>query len=469
MNRRWLVGVLLLLLSFRMAVAGDDMTAEIAQINTAKYPEITLYVSVMGPDGRIVEGLVQEDFSITEDGTAVEITAFSAGSHAAIATVLTIDRSGSMGVEGKMEGAKTAATTFVDLMRPQDRAALVVFDDEVATLQPFTSDKNALKTQIRSLSQGGCTAWYDGVYTSVDLIAPLEGRRSVILLSDGIDCREDLVRRLMGYGSSHTLDEAIGRAQSAGIPVYAIGLGAQASDQVSEEGFDAVKLRRVAGETGGKFYHAPSAAELKELYRSLSIEMQKEYILTYRSPRPTYDGTRRDIVVSIERSEGGGATTRGGYLEKHLINIRSDWRWFLALLAPLLLALAVPVALRRGVKVRRSLAAPGVALPVVTPASDIVPMAPPGREVGPAPPAPVASGASPMACPKCGNSLRPGARFCGACGHTLAVQPVPAMPTPPAPAGSAPAPQARTPDYCPDCGRPLRPGARFCGGCGRRF
>ena len=469
MGSRWLSGLLLFFLSFGVAAAGDEMTAEIAQVNTSKYPEITLYVSVVGSDGQIVEGLAQEDFKVTEDGAPVEITAFSAGSRSPIATVLTIDRSGSMGVEGKLEGAKTAATTFVDLMREQDRAALVAFDSTVVTLQPFTSEKSALKSQIQALGIGDCTAWYDGVYNSVDLITPLEGRRSVILLSDGIDCREGLLQRLLGQGSSHSLDEAIGHAQSAGIPVYAIGLGAQATDQVSSEGFDAVKLRRVASETGGKYYHVPSAAELKELYRSLSIEMQKEYILTYRSPRPTYDGTRRDIVVAVQRgSGGGGATTRGGYLEKHLLNIRSDWRWFLVLLALLLLALAIPVILVRGVKVRRN--RPGSDEETYdVPGSDarqVVPVASPIVHA----PSPVESNVPmPSSCPKCGKILRPGARFCGACGYTMGAQ-LQAPPAVPPPAQPAPAPPAAEQiSYCPDCGRPLRPGARFCGSCGRRF
>lgn len=456
MRPRWLLGLLLLFLAFGIALADDDMTAEIAQVNTAKYPEITLYVSVTGSDGRIVEGLTHEEFAVTEDSTPVEITAFSAGSRSAIATVLTIDRSTSMSVEGKLEGAKAAAVTFVDLMRTQDRAALVTFDSAVVTLQPFTSEKSTLKSQIQALSLGDCTAWYDGVYHSVDLIAPLDGRRSVILLSDGIDCREDLMRRFLGGGSSHSLDEAIGHARSAGIPVNTIGLGKQATEEVSNEGFDAVKLRRVARETGGKYYHAPSAAELTELYRSLSIEMQKEYILTYRSPRPTYDGTRRDIIVSVQRGSGGGsATTRGGYLEKHLVNIRSDLGWFLVLLGPLLLALAVPaLALRKKAGHERP-----VALDVQshTPAPATSPKAPDMPAVG------SVATAHPV-CPRCGAALRPGTRFCGSCGQTIAAPslapPAPAVPTPTA---------AEQVAYCPDCGRPARPGTRFCGGCGRRL
>ena len=348
----WLFAMMIWGVMSGLAGADGDVTAELVQVNTARYPEITLYVSVKDRAGQIIEGLQQSDFRVTEDGVPVDVIAFSAGARSAIATVLTLDRSGSMGVEKKLEGAKTASVTFVDLMREHDKVALVAFDNRVVTLQPFTSDKEALKKQIRSVNTGDCTAWYDAVYQSVDLISALDGRRSVILLSDGIDCREDLARRLLGNGSKHTLDEAIERARQVGIPVYAIGLGQQATQKVSNEGFDEVKLRRVASETGGKYYHAPSAAELKELYRSLSVEMQKEYTLTYRSPRPTYDGTRRNIAVSIQRAGGAGVTTEGRYVEQHLVNFRSDPRLFLMLFLPLLLMLLVPIVPRQLAKAR---------------------------------------------------------------------------------------------------------------------
>jgi VWFA-related protein len=347
---RWkcLLALVAWLLWAGIARADGDFTAELAQIDTSKYPDITLYVSVRDRDGQIVGGLPEEAFKVTEDGAAVDIIAFTAGILSPISTVLTIDRSGSMNEENKMAGARSAATTFVELMRQHDKAALVIFNEAVMTIQPFTSDQAALKRQIQSVYPEGCTAWYDGVYHSVNLIATLEGRRSVILLSDGIDCREDWKYRLLGQGSSYTLDEAIQHARDAGIPVYTIGFGQRATQEVSGEGFDEVKLRRMASETGGQYHHAPDTDELKRLYQSLSVEMQKEYVLTYRSPRPTYDGTRRNIVVTIQQSGGGpGVTTGGKYLEQHLINIRSDLRLFLALLLPLLFLLALPTAASR--------------------------------------------------------------------------------------------------------------------------
>jgi len=445
----WVCGIALWLLLASAAWADDGAIAELSQVDPSRYPEVTLYVNVRDRAGAIIEGLTQEDFAVTEDGQPAPIIAFSAGVSSAIATVLTIDRSGSMSEEGKLEGARLAASAFVDLMRAQDTAALVVFDDTVHLLHDFTADRAALKERIASITIGDCTAWYDGVYASVDMISALSGRRSVILLSDGMDCRESWMLGAVGHGSEHTLEEAIAHAQEARIPVYTIGFGSQATDQVGDAGFDRAKLLRMATDTGGKFYHAPNADELRRLYQSLSIEMQKEYVITYRSPRPTYDGTRRAINVTVH-PHGGPAVATGSksYLERHLVNIRSNGWIALALLAPLSLALLAPpavaaarrrTALREEKRVAQELSEPTVSETQAgreAPARREEP-----RESLEGTPPPTAS------CARCGSPIRAGARFCARCG-----QPVVALP-----------------ERCPNCRREIRPGARFCANCGHKL
>ena len=66
-------------------------------------------------------------------------------------------------------------------------------------------------------------------------------------------------------------------------------------------------------------------------------DIAKQYRLTYKSPRSSYDGTTRDIAITV-----GGKTGEGAFLEPHLINIQSSLPIFLGLLAVLLLSLTVP-------------------------------------------------------------------------------------------------------------------------------
>jgi hypothetical protein len=216
-------------------------------------------------------------------------------------------------------------------------------------------------------------------------------------------------------------------------------LGAQATSDVSNQGFDEEKLKRMAAETGGTYHHSPTAAQLAALYKSFAETTQKEYVITVKSGRASYDGTRRDIQVSVGGSRGGGA-----YVEQHLLNVQSSPWVALAFVLPLALALAGPLAWR-------TMHRPAVPPPAPTPAAlDDQPSPPlyagPGIWQPPAPP-PV------TVCPTCQRPIRPGARFCTHCGTTL-------MPVSPAPGAAA--------AVCSRCGRPLRPGARFCSVCGHR-
>jgi Ca-activated chloride channel homolog len=431
-------------------VYADDKKVQVTQVDNSRYPEVTIYVSVTDASGQVVSGLQQTDFKITEDGIPVAITGFRGGDQVALATVLVIDRSGSMDDESKLIGAKQAAATFVDLMRAQDQAALVSFSESAQVNQPFTADKAALKRAITALTAEGGTAWYDGVYEAVSLFKSASGRRAIILLSDGLDNQ-----------SRQSLDTAIKTSSTAGIPVYAIGLGNQpgGSDPLSQllgtgGSYDEAGLKRVAEQTDGKFYHAPTAAELKALYESLAVGMQHDYAITYRSPRPTNDGTRRNIDVAV-----GGATGGSQYLETHLLNIRSDVITGLLLILPLLAALIAPLAFtkRRASPVSASPAPTPYARPMEPPAPAWTPPVAP-RPTPPMPPAVVRSAephppAAAATCLKCGAPLRADARFCAKCGTPCTPAPI-----------AQPAPYV-----CPHCRKSLRPGAKFCNGCGAKL
>ena len=433
-------------------VYADGKIVQVTQVDNSRYPEVTIYVSVTSAGGNILGGLKQDEFKVTEDGTPVQITAFKGGDQVALATVLVIDRSGSMDDENKLIGARQAAATFDDLMRAQDQAALVSFSESARVDQPFTSDKAVLTRAISALTPQGGTAWYDGVYAAVNLFKSASGRRAIILLSDGLDNQ-----------SGHSLDAAITASRNAGIPVYAIGLGNQpgGSDLLSQflgagSSYDETRLGRVAEQTGGKFYHAPTAAELKALYESLSVGMQHDYAITYRSPRPTNDGTRRNIDVTV-----GGATGGSQYLETHLLNIQSNVATGLMLILPLLVALIAPLVFtkRRLTPANAPSSAPASYIPPIepTPPAWMPPVAawPTPR---PAPPSAIQSveprsPAMTATCLKCGAVLRPEARFCAKCGT---------------PRTSAPVAQP-VPGVCPNCGKSLKPGVKFCNSCGAKL
>ncbi len=422
MRIKILITLFVVLLAASAARAQDALQATLAQVDAADYPTVTLYVEVVDAAGEIVGGLPRESFQLTEDKAAVHITDFSAGNAETVNVVLLIDQSRSMEFENKMDAAENAAIAFIDEMRAQDKIALITFDEHVNHLRGFTADKTTLKEAIRGITTGECTAIYDSIYAAVDSMEGISGRRVIILLTDGIDCRE--VPSMSDRGSNHTLGEAISYAQDAELAVYVIGLGNKADASDLWRGIDEAALRRIATETVGDYYYAPTGNKLRELYESLAGRVQREYVITYVSPRPGYDGTRRDINIIVQQGDTI-AEVDSTYLEKHLINLRSNGLIGLVYAAPLLLALVAPPLLKRA-KPRR-------------------PFAP--RDAEYTPPMGNAYAPQPM-CSQCGQPLRPNAAFCGHCGQ------------PTAPRTAA----------CPQCGAALvRPDSKFCGTCGGKI
>ena len=137
-------------------------TVEVAQVDNSSYPQVTVYFRVLDAYGNRIENLPQAQFRVTEDGSPVAITQFNNVNHSVITTQILIDVSTSMS-GNKLDGSREAALAFVDLLRPQDRLGIMTFSTQVASLQPFTSDKNALRDSIAWLGAAGNTSLYDAV------------------------------------------------------------------------------------------------------------------------------------------------------------------------------------------------------------------------------------------------------------------------------------------------------------------
>ncbi len=259
--------------------SGRELTLHYPQIEAAQFPRIVSYVTAVDSTGATIGGLTQDQFVVREDSTrelpilVEEITNSSEG----ISVVLAMDRSGS--IEEELADAKSAATAFVNLMGAKDQAALVSFASDVRTNQTFTQERTLLTTAIQGLVAKGGTAIYDAALVCADLLQSVSGRKAIILMTDGLD-----------KDSQTTLEQAVQRFAGAGIPIFAIGLGAEVSE---------TNLRMLAESSGGRYYFSPTSKQLEEIYRAIATLLHHSYRITYNTHNPTTDGSLRKVRIDV--------------------------------------------------------------------------------------------------------------------------------------------------------------------------
>lgn len=193
---------------------------------------------------------------------------------AAATIVLVIDVSGSMKaddvVPGRMTAAKRAAGDFVSALPPKLRVGVVGFSSVPRLLEGPTGDRRAVLAAIDSLVAEGGTAMGDAIALGIEA-ATAEGDGSpatVLLLSDGVNT--------LGHMSPLDAAEEAGRLE---VPVYTISFGTDEGHAMIPDGRggsrrqnvppDPVTLSNVAALTDGRFYRAPSAEELAEVYHDI--------------------------------------------------------------------------------------------------------------------------------------------------------------------------------------------------------
>jgi VWFA-related protein len=355
----------------------------------AGFPRVEAHLSITDRQGEPVRGLTADAFTLTEDGIPITIQSFLSAGEQTVTSMLVIDRSGSM-QGAKINGARAAASAYVDQMRPdRDRAGLIAFSSAVNHLQPLSNNVSALKQSINGIRAHGGTLFYDAVYQGIGDLRGEEGRRILLALTDGQDT-----------GSRRKPAELIQLAQDSGIAIYTIGLG-QERRFFSE--LDGETLRKLAHETGGEYYHAPSAGQLAEMYKEIAETVQNEYVLGYDSPTPHLDGTTRHVEVLVER-DAGSVIANGSYVVPGVLSSAFNATLFVplfgGLLLFLLLLLFAPSWLGRWQtrQAMRARAAPASTSPFPPPLTP------------PVPPAPQAMPGN-LPCPHCGQLVVAGKKF----------------------------------------------------------
>jgi len=301
---------------------------------------VTIPVSVLDRDGRFVPFLKKNDFRVYEDGVEQYIeslTPVETPFHVA----LVLDTSNS--TLFKFEDIQDAALAFIKQLRDHDQVMVMSFDSKVRTHCDFTNDYEELRRAIEETRTGGSTKLYEAVDKVVDRLAQVDGRKAIVLFTDGVDTAS---RRA-------NFQNTIEKVEESGALVYPIRYDTEDDQQGSSApstrrnpwpwptphppnrrrwpfsqlvtpmfpqwpsrssmgGYGqssgdyrrgARYLQELATRSGGRLYEADTLYNVEQAFTNIAEELRHQYSLSYYPTNAKKDGAYRRVKVRVEKPE----------------------------------------------------------------------------------------------------------------------------------------------------------------------
>ena len=257
---------------------------------------VNVFVNVTDKTGAIVGGLGKDDFRMLEDGRPQEIKIFERQSELPLNLTLAIDTSGSTAKDLNLE--QSAAKHFIHaLLREQDQMSLIQFATDVSQLVPFTNKVSQLDRGLNGLRVGDATALYDAIYLGSDGLKKKQGRKVLVLVSDGGDTAQ-----------STTYPEALEKALRCEVMIYSIidvPIEASAGRDIGGEH----ALITLSEQTGGKSFYA-SEGGLDKAFEKVSDDLRTQYLIGYYPHDQDPGSSFHRIRVTVPRAAADAFNVR---------------------------------------------------------------------------------------------------------------------------------------------------------------
>jgi Ca-activated chloride channel family protein len=201
---------------------------------------------------------------------------------------LAIDTSGS--VKKDLAEEADAAHRFVHaILRPQDQMSLLQFATEVKELSPFTNKVAQIDRGLNQLHSDFATALYDAILLGSEGLGKKEGRRVLVLVSDGGDTAKNT-----------TYQQALESALRHEVMIYSIidvPIEASAGRDLGGEH----ALITLAEQTGGKSFYV-AAGGLDKAFAQVSDDLRTQYLIGYYPHNQEPGRTFHRILVTVPRA-----------------------------------------------------------------------------------------------------------------------------------------------------------------------
>ncbi len=270
-----------------------------------------LYVSVTRDNERVLD-LGRDAFELTDEGDRQELVTFARGD-IPFTAVLLIDASGSMAGE-KIKSAVAGAAVFVHGMRDLDQAQVMVFSDQLLSSTPITGAKALLTAGLSSTEARGGTALLDHLFVALKLLEQRQGRRVLVLLSDGVDTHSVLP-------NEHIFEAA----RKSNVLIYWIRFARDSNDPEADERLNLSSawkspeqyreqrdtLTEAVNQSGGRIFSVASPSEIQPVFSRIMEELRDQYVLGYYPDNKRKDGRWHRVKVMVAAADVDVRAPRG--------------------------------------------------------------------------------------------------------------------------------------------------------------
>jgi Ca-activated chloride channel family protein len=259
---------------------------------------VSLFATVLDAQKRLVPNLVQSDFEVFDNDKAQSIIFFD-NEVQPITVIAMLDTSGSM--TANLDFLRRAAQEFLLRLLPADKGRVGAFNDKIQLSAKFTNNRDELVSEVKELDYGNGTRLWDAVATCLDELKGIDGRRVVLVFTDGDDT-ESRVR----------LSTVVDRARDEEVMVYAIGFeshyfnGQRMVMSKPDSG-----LKRLADETGGGYFQLDKTADLSPTFTRVAQELHSQYVIGFAPAQ--LDGRVHKLALRVKQP-GMTARARRSYL-----------------------------------------------------------------------------------------------------------------------------------------------------------
>lgn len=283
------LGCFLIMLALVAGIAQEPAKDDKPQYTVrVTVPVVTLEVSVLDHEGLFVPGLAKENFRVLEDGEPQAVTSMGL-IEAPITVVLLVEHTSDL--TPLQQGALLAAYSFLQTLKRDDWAALVLFDKRPHIQADLTQNKAAVRAALREVGipLSREISLFDALYDTLDRLEHVQGRKFVILMASGADTL-----------SHKILDQVLEKIQfSKDTVIYSLDTIAPV---LNRQG--ANELRSFANLTGGKLYFPVSQEDYADVFRDIARLIRNQYSLSYNSSHKLVDGSWHKIKVQVVDADG---------------------------------------------------------------------------------------------------------------------------------------------------------------------